>query len=124
MKKFFFAFMFVVTLTFAQTCAAKDVWVAHWGGSDNVDIYVMDDTIISKSYDESFTVTTKSVRNGQLLETVQWDYYKSSGYGGMWRYETNKMRDNDSVVLPGDEIFKFCMGKLGWSYTVKDMWCY
>ena len=121
MKKFFFALMFVVTLTVASTCAAKDVWIDHWGGSDNFDIYVMDDTIISKSYGERFTVTTKFVRNGQLLETVHWDFNKS----GMWRYETSTMNgDNDTSVIPRSPLFEFCMNRLGWSYTIRDMWYY
>lgn len=115
MKQFVFALMFAVALTFANTCAAQDVWVEHWGGSDNVDIYVMDDTLRGNSSQNNFAVSTKFVRNGRLQKVVNWSFskYKTD----MWRYETSTMDgSHTTVVMPRNKIFEFCMNRLGWSY--------
>ena len=112
MKKIFFALMFVVTIFFANTCAAQDVWVDHWGGSDNVDIYVMDDTIVTNSSRDGFSVVTKQVRNGQILKTIKWNFYNVRG---SWRYSAgNSSHDN---IVYNSKIFEFCMNQLGWSYN-------
>lgn len=75
MKKLIFLItLFLSTAFFLPTyiCEAKDVWVEHWNYED-VDIYVMDDTITSGSSGNSkyFNVSVKEVRNGELLDTVQ-----------------------------------------------------
>ena len=125
MKQIFFALMFVATLTFANTCAAQDVWVDHWGGSDNVDIYVMDDTIINGTSNTGkyFKVSTKFIKNGQLQNVVNWTF--SKWHSDMWRYETNTMSgDHTTVVMAKSPLFEFCIEKLGWSYRIKDNYYY
>lgn len=124
MRRIFFALTFAVALIVAQTCAAKDVWVARWD-SDNVDIYAMDDTITSDTSDTGryFKVSTKFVRNGQLLEVVNWSFSKF--HDDMWRYETSKMDgQHTTVVITRSPLFEFCMDRLGWSYKIVDMWYY
>ena len=126
MKRFFLMALIVSAAILLPTyvCEAKDVWVDHWN-SENVDIYVMDDTLTSGSSDsiKYFKVSTKEVRNGELIRIVHWNFikYKSD----MWRYETSTMDGTHmTVVLPGNQVFKFCMNALGWPYTVKEHWCY
>ena len=127
MKKFILFALLTVTLIFSASfsnCEAKDVWVARWA-SENVDIYVMDDTITSGSSNGSryFKVSTKQVRNGQLLKVINWSYSKYNT--DMWRYESSTMNGtHTTVVIPRDGIFEFCMKKLGWSYRIVDMWYY
>ena len=124
MKNFFFAVTFAVTLIIAETCAAQDFWVAHWQ-SENIDIYVMDDTITSGTSDTGryFKVSTKFVKNGQLKQVVNWSF--SQFRSDMWRYETSTMDgSHTTVVIPRSPLFEFCMDKLGWSYRIVDMWYY
>ena len=112
MKKFFLSLMFVVALAFTSTCAAKDVWIDHWG-SEGVDIYVMDDTIVGNSSGNGFSVVTKEVRNGRLLKNVKWIFDNARG---SWRYETSTMNGNHTSIVYNNKIFEFCMNRLGWSY--------
>ena len=126
MKRFFLMALLVsaAILLPSYVCEAKDVWVDHWN-SENVDIYVMDDTLTTGSSDsiKYFKVSTKEVRNGELIRIVHWNFikYKSD----MWRYETSTMDGTHmTVVLPGNQVFRFCMNALGWPYTVKEHWCY
>ena len=127
MKKLILFTFLTVTLIFSTSfsnCEAKDVWVTRWA-SENVDIYVMDDTITSGSSNGSryFKVSTKQVRNGQLLKVINWSYSKYNT--DMWRYESSTMNGtHTTVVIPRDGIFEFCMKKLGWSYRIVDMWYY
>lgn len=126
MRKFFGFKFFVAVIIFSANftfCQAKDVWVDHWN-SENVDVYVMDDTIIpSQSARNYFSVSTKEVRNGKLLKVVAWKFSKYKD--DMWRYETNTMDGtHTTVVSPENKIFQFCMKKLGWHYTVKEFWVY
>ena len=117
MKKIFFAIMFVM-LTVANTCSAKDIWLEHWQ-SENIDLYVMDDTITngSSKTDKHFKVSTKFVRNGQLQQVVQWSFSKY--ITDMWRYETSTMDgSHTTVVIPRNALFEFCMDRLGWSYRI------
>ena len=117
MRQIFFAVTFAVALIVAQTCAAADVWIAHWN-SENVDVYALDDTITSGTSDTGryFKVSTKFVRNGQLLEVVNWSFSKF--HDDMWRYETSTMDGrHTTVVIPRSPLFEFCMDRLGWSYT-------
>ena len=120
MKKIFFAVMFVVALTLANTCAAQDVWVEHWS-SENIDIYAMDDTITSgtSATGKYFKVSTKFVRNGQLQKVVNWTFSKYQT--DMWRYETSTMDgSHTTVVMAKNKLFEFCMNRLGWSYRIDD----
>ncbi|BEU88919.1 hypothetical protein TAMA11512_23830 [Selenomonas sp. TAMA-11512] len=127
MKKLILMVTLIVTaavLIPTGACEAKDVWVAHWNAED-VDIYVMDDTIASGASDtvKHFKVSTKEVRNGELIRRIDWTFskYKTD----MWRYETSAMKGtHTTVVIPRDEIFEFCMNALGWSYRIKDFWYY
>ena len=66
------------------TASATDVWVDHWN-SENLDIYVMDDTISYGTRGDTrwFDVSTKMVKNGQVDATINastsfGDYMKSN----------------------------------------------
>ena len=119
--------IFAITMILSVSvndCEARDVWLTHWS-SENVDIYVMDDTIISGNSDSGryFKVSTKKVRNGKLVNVINWSYsqYKSD----MWRYETSTMDGNHTtVVMSRDMLFEFCMQKLNWSYHIEEPYYY
>lgn len=113
MRQFFFAVTFAVTLIFAETCAAQDVWVERW--SDGTEIYVMDDTITSNSSDNGkiFSVSIKQVKNGQLQKVVTRDYLKYEN--DMWR---EHVRDHSVAIHPVNKVFEFCMNQIGWSYRI------
>ena len=127
MKKIFIAIIFsaVSVLSIPATnCEATDVWVDHWK-SENVDVYVMDDTLRTGTSETGryFKVSTKEVRNGQLQKVINWSFsqYKSD----MWRYETSNMDgSHTTVVIPRNGIFEFCMNQLGWSYRIDGSWYY
>lgn len=124
MRQIFFAVTFAVTLIFAETCAAQDIWVEHWN-SEGIDIYAMDDTITSGTSDTGkyFSVTAKFVMNGSLQKVVVWKFSKFRS--DMWRYETSDMYGrHTTVVIPRNALFEFCMDKLGWSYKIVNMWYY
>ncbi|MBQ6976900.1 MAG: hypothetical protein IJQ16_10185 [Selenomonadaceae bacterium] len=123
MKKIIFTLTIFVALIFsAATCAANDVWVDSWG-SEGVDIYVMDDTIIGNNDRNYFSVSTKKVRNGKLIQVVQWKFSKFRG--DMWRYETSTMDgSHTTVVIPRNKIFEFCINRLGWSYRIEGNYYY
>ena len=115
MKRFVFLVMMVAAVMFSLSiahCEAKDVWVDRWQNS-NADIYVMDETL---AWEENlngkfFRVTTKEVQNGKVQE--------------MWRYETNQMGGTHmTTVSPGDQVFAFCMKRIGWQYRTEELWCY
>ena len=121
MKKFFIAV--IIFFISSNICFAKDVWVEHWN-DENVDVYVMDDTIISSEAAKNyFSVSTKKVKDGKLLKVIEWKFSKYKN--DMWRYETSTMDGtHTTVVSPENKVFKFCMNKLGWSYEVKEFWVY
>lgn len=127
MKKIFSITALILAVTvFLPTyiCEAKDVWLSHWN-SENIDVYVMDDTLRGDISDtkRQFKVSTKNVRNGELLDIVNWTFLKSET--SMWRYETSTMDGRHmTAVLRGNQVFEFCMNALGWPYTVKEYWCY
>lgn len=99
--------------------SATDIWVAHWN-SENVDVYVMDDTISNgvSQTGKWFAVSTKMVQNGQLKEIITWHY--SQFRQGEWRYRTDNMRGNTSIVIAPDGIFEYTMNRIGWSYNLVD----
>lgn len=127
MKKIFLFTFLTAMLIFSvsvRNCEAKDVWVAHWS-SENLDIYVMDDTINPTTSGEQnyFSVSTKQVQNGKLIQTITWKFSKFRT--DMWRYETNTMRGtHTTVVIPRNGIFEFCMQRLGWSYQIRNNYYY
>lgn len=108
----------VFMLIFAPNCEATDVWVEHWNNED-VDIFVMNDTIVSDSnaYGRGFTVSTKMVKNGKLQGVVNWCFDNVKG----WRYSSSRMAPHiTSRVIPRNNIFEFCMNQLGWSYSISN----
>lgn len=125
MKKLLSAIALGASLAFTMpNCSATDVWVSHWS-SENVDIYVMDDTITSGTSGNGryFKVSTKKVKDGQLQQVINWTFekYKSD----MWRYETSTMKGNHTtVVIPRNGVFEFCMNQLGWTYRIEGSWYY
>ena len=127
MKKFIFLMSLVLTIAVIVPtfiCEAKDIWLDHWN-TENVDIYVMDDTLRNGSTDTGkyFKVSTKEVRDGNLVRVVDWSFskYKTD----MWRYSTSTMKGtHTTVVIPRDQIFEFCMNTLGWDYRIKNVWYY
>ena len=127
MKKIILAMLFTLVLVLSapvRDCLAADVWVDHWS-SENVDIYVMDDTLRSGTGETGryFKISTKEVKNGQLQRVVDWSFSKYRS--DMWRYETSTMRGtHTTVVIPRNGIFEFCMDRLGWSYRIDGSWYY
>ena len=124
MRQIFFAITFAVTLIFVETCAAQDVWVAHWN-AENIDVYAMDDTIDGKTMVDGkwFKVSAKFVRSGRLQKIVNWSFQKYMD--DMWRYRTSDMDGSHvTVVIPRNGLFEFCMDKLGWSYTTDGHYYY
>lgn len=79
--------------------------------------YYMDNTITPGMSETGkyFKVTTRRVQNGMTIESNNYSY--SQYRGGQWRYRTDKMKGNTSVVC-NDEVFEFCMKQLGWPYKV------
>lgn len=123
MKKIILAVTLISTLIFSVSiCAAKDIWVDHWQ-SEGIDIYVMDDTITAGNNQDYFSVSAKKVKNGNLSQVVIWKFSKHCE--DMWRYETDTMDGNHTtVVISQNKLFEFCMAKLGWSYSIKNMYYY
>ena len=122
MKKIFLGCLIVLATIFATLpaphCSAADVWIAHWN-SENIDIYVEDDTLTPGQPAHHFYINAKEVRNGMLLREVRWEYSKF--HSDAWRYRTSTMRgDHTTIVIPRDYIFEYCMDQLGWGYTMKD----
>ena len=119
MKKFLSSAMLAVSmLGFPPHCEATDVWVDHWNYED-VDIFVMDDTIASDSnaHGRGFTVSTKEVKNGKLQRVINWCFDNGKG----WRYSSSRMDPRiTSRVIPRNNIFEFCMNRLGWSYSINN----
>ena len=79
MKKFILLILLSMismsSIPFSHTEAA-DIWINHWN-TENIDIYMMEDTLSATSDRDSFTVSTKMVTNGRLKEIVTWYYGKS-----------------------------------------------
>lgn len=97
---------------------ATDVWVAQ--NSNGIDIYVMDDTIKygTNKTGRWFSVSTKRVRNGQLIgvSTTQYSKYKTD----MWRYYIKTQQAGRfEPVTPKSQVFEYVMKDLRWYYEVK-----
>ena len=102
---------------------ATDVWVSY-DRYENIGTYIMDDTI---SYGKSKTgpwmsVSVKRVQNGRLKEVLTWNFVKFKT--DMWRYYTNTMRGNSSVVSPGNKIFLYTINNIGWPYYIDGYYIY
>ena len=113
-----FLFFFIQT-----TANATDVWVSY-DRYENMDTYIMDDTI---SYGKSKTgpwmsVSVKRVQNGRLKEVSTWNFVKFKA--DRWRYYTNTMRGNSSVVSPGNKIFLYTINNIGWPYYIDGYYIY
>lgn len=123
--KNFLTIIFLLTIFFpAKICAASDIWVDYWTDS-RIDVYVIEESLkdISAPENLAFKVSTKEVRNGQLLKIVHWNFTKLGD--DFWRFETSEMDgEHLTVVLPRHAIFEFCMNKLGWTYSVVESWYY
>lgn len=101
---------------------ATDVWVSQY---DGVDTYVMDNTIrySTNGKSRSFTVSTKRVRNGQLLSTKSTEYYQYKN--DMWRYYIQTPYAGRLTVLsPRSPVFEYVMNQLGWAYYIQGRYYY
>ena len=99
---------------------ATDVWVARWG-SENMDIYVMDDTLgyRESSAGKAFSISTKLATNPLLT----WHF--SKWHDDMWRYYTNTMQwGHDTVVSAPNGIFEYAMNHIRWPYEVRSQYYY
>ena len=119
MRKLFAIIVFISAIAVSvvsNSCEAKDIWVDHWN-YENVDIYVMDDTITSgtSKTGQYFKVAVKQVQNGKLIKTNIWTFSKL--YNDFWRYKTDEMRGSNSPVMKST-IFEYCMKQIGWPYKV------
>ena len=90
--------------------SAQDVWVYTVRDSQyerGYQIFVMTETIQSNG-NNWVHVSTKNVRNGRLVERVDWRFNRM---GDEWRYATGKMRGNDSRVYGGstEAILNYCL---------------
>ena len=102
---------------------ATDVWVSY-DPSENIDTYIMDDTISHGNYDNDpwISVSVKRVQNGRLKEVLTWNFFKFKT--DMWRYSTNTMRKRSSVVYSGNKVFLYTMNSIGWPYYIDGYYIY
>lgn len=119
---YFSAVLIGICMWMAGTMLAEatDVWVDHWD-YENVDVYVMDDTISYGTREKVrwFNISTKMVQNGQLQQVIRWEFNKY--LTDMWRYQTNTMdRSHATVVIAPNRIFEYGMNQIGWSYYTHD----
>ena len=115
--------LLVVSFT-PNICRAEDMWIDHWQ-SENVDIYVMVETLGGdfSANGRYFNVSTKEVRNGELIKMIEWSFSQINS--DFWRYETNTMKGtHTTAVIPKNRLFEFCMDRLGWDYRIKERWYY
>ena len=117
-------FALIIFFVPAKNCAAADIWVDYWRDS-RIDVFVIEESLKDVSAPENlaFKVSTKEVRNGQLLQIVQWHFTKLGD--DFWRFETSEMDgEHLTVVIPRHAIFEFCMNRLGWNFSAVDSWYY
>ena len=84
-------------------------------GEGDHDVFAIVDKTISggtSGSDKYFKVTVKQVQNGKTIKTNEWTF---SQFRGEWRYRTDEMKGNTSIVF-NNKIFEFCMKQLGWAY--------
>ena len=125
------AFMLAFFFSTISSVSAADVWVDHWD-SENIDIYVVDDTISSKAADSNhFSAVVKEVRNGRLINQQVWYFNKFKT--DFWRYQTEEMRIKAaqkgigapmSVVCAPNGVFEYCADSLGIYYYIDGYYYY
>lgn len=120
LSSYFFLFLFFCIQT---PVTATDIWVSY-DRYENIDIYIMDDTI---SYGKSkngpwISVSVKRVQTGRVKEVLTWNFIKYKT--DMWRYYTNTMRGNSSVVDSGNKIFLYTINSIGWPYYIDGYYIY
>ena len=116
------ALMLAFFFSTISSVSATDVWVDHWD-SENIDIYVVDDTISRKAADSThFSAVVKEVRNGRLINQQVWLYSKYET--DFWRYQTAGMRKGKNgighsspVYGTPNRIFEYCADSLGIYYS-------
>ena len=117
-----YCFVLFIFLSFTSTVKATDIWISS---SENTSLYIMDDTISygTSSTGKWITVSVKIVKHNRVIETVTWNFSKFKT--DMWRYYTNTMRRDHTVVIPHHKIFEYMMHRIGWTYTIRDnLWYY
>ena len=121
MRKMLFAF---ATLSILLGCLvampnqteATDTWIKT---SEGMDFYVIDETVKKNGYPDLFCVNVKLVKDGKIIKTEERMYAKfKSEY---WTFGKDEEKNSPIRSFTyKDEIFEYCMGKLGWKYTVVD----
>lgn len=120
------ALMLAFFFSTISSVSATDVWVDHWD-YNNMDIYVVDDTISGNS--TNFSAVVKEVQNGRLITQQFWYYSKYET--DPWRYQSEKMRKGkkgfggrSSVVSAPDRLFEYCADSLGIYYHTDGYYYY
>ena len=118
------ALMLAFFFSTISSVSAADVWVEHWD-SENIDIYVVDDTISRKAADSThFSAVVKEVRNGRLINQQVWYFNKFKT--DFWRCQSDEMRIKAakkgigapmSVVCAPNGVFEYCADSLGIYYS-------
>ena len=125
------ALMLAFFFSTISSVSAADVWVDHWD-SENIDIYVVDDTISRKAADSThFSAVVKEVRNGRLINQQVWYFNKFKT--DFWRYQTEEMRIKAAqkgvgarmdVVMAPNGVFEYCADSLGIYYYIDNGYYY
>ena len=125
------AFMLAFFFSTISSVSAADVWVDHWD-SENIDIYVVDDTISSKAADSNhFSAVVKEVRNGRLINQQSWYFNKFKT--DFWRCQSDEMRIKAAqkgvgarmdVVMAPNRVFEYCADSLGIYYYIDGYYYY
>lgn len=123
MTLFSSCFALFLCISMQTPANATDVWVSY-DPYENIDTYIMDDTISHGNYDDEpwISVSVKRVQNGRLKEVLTWKFFKFKT--DMWRYYTNTMRGNSSVVSPGNKIFLYTINNIGCPYYIDGYYIY
>ena len=125
------AFMLAFFFSTISSVSAADVWVDHWD-SENIDIYVVDDTISRKAADSThFSAVVKEVRNGRLINQQSWYFNKFKT--DFWRCQSDEMRIKAAqkgvgarmdVVMAPNRVFEYCADSLGIYYYIDGYYYY
>ncbi len=118
-----FVLIYLILYACSGPSKAADVWVDH-RASENVDLYVIEDTLASgrEAYGPWVSVDVKRVQNGSLENVVTWRFFKAES---VWQYATNTMASGRRAgVLAPDRIFEYGMKQLDWSYSSDGMHYY
>ena len=103
MKKFLIALIFFIIPSITH---AQDVWI--YSHNDTESCYIVEESIVV--HEDEVEVTTKEVRDGELLMTIDWKFEKIFD---QWRYETSEMDGTHTTVVIEDglsgKILRFCL---------------